>query len=38
MLIDIMVTNTMVDIRAAEYVSGWAVHWYVDFLGLAVSA
>ena len=22
--------------RAAEYVSGWGVHWYVDFLGLAV--
>ena len=22
--------------RAAVYVSGWGVHWYVDFLGLAV--
>ena len=27
--------TVMANPRAAEYVSGWAVHWYTDFLGFA---
>jgi len=27
--------TVMANPKAAEYVSGWAVHWYTDFLGLA---
>ena len=26
--------DVMADSKAAEYVDGWAVHWYTDFLGL----